>query len=185
MKLNIKNMVCPRCVMAVEKILGDLNLKANYVSLGEVELTKKLTAPEVNQLALKLKEVGFELLDDENAQIIEKIKNLLIQEVQEPIESHFGVRKYITSHIFKDYSFLSKLFSEVEGITIDQYFILQKIEKVKELILYDQIRLGEIAITLGYSNSQHLSAQFKKFTGMTPTRFKSLGHLHRKAIDFI
>lgn len=185
MKLNIKNMVCPRCVMAVEGILSALNIKTDYVRLGEVELAGDLTISERKQLALKLEEMGFELLDDKNAKVIEQVKSLLIQNLQEPIENHFSIRDYLTQHIFRDYSFLSKLFSQTEGITLEQYFILQKTEKAKELILYDQMSLGEIAAILGYSSSQHLSAQFKRITGMTPTKFKSFGHLHRRSIDSI
>jgi AraC-like DNA-binding protein len=111
---------------------------------------------------------------------------LLIEKVQQGnIEEHFSIFKFLNKTIFKDYSSTSKLFSEVEGITIEQFFILQKIEKVKEWLIYNELSLSEIAFRLGYSSTQHLSSQFKKLTGMTPTKFKSLGNRHRKAIDHV
>jgi AraC-like DNA-binding protein len=184
MKLFIKNMVCPRCIMSVEQILKDNNLEATYVHLGEIELVKKPGTKQLQQFAADLQKVGFELLDDQKTQLIEKIKTLLIQKVQKgDIEDHFSIYKYLSKEIFKDYSSLSKLFSEVEGITIEQFFILQKIEKTKEWLVYNELSLSQIAYNLGYSSSQHLSAQFKKLTGMTPTQFKSLGALHRHGID--
>lgn len=179
-------MVCPRCIMSVENILKENKLPTKYVRLGEVELTKELTGKQLHHFSGQLQKVGFELLDDVKTQLIEKIKTLLIQKVQEEnIEDHFSIQKFLTQKIFKDYSSMSKLFSEVEGITIEQFFILQKIEKIKERLIYNEQSLGEIALNLGYSSTQHLSAQFKKLTGMTPTLFKSLGTLHRKPIDKI
>jgi AraC-like DNA-binding protein len=184
MKLFIKNMVCPRCIMSVEQILKNNKISSKYVQLGEVELVKDLSEKQLNHFSTELQKVGFELLDDAKTKLIEKIKMLLIQKVQdENIEEHFSINKYLTQHIFKDYSSLSKLFSEVEGITIEQFFILQKTEKIKERLIYNEQSLGEIALNLGYSSTQHLSGQFKKLTGMTPTQFKSLGSLHRKPID--
>ncbi|HEY9342580.1 MAG TPA: AraC family transcriptional regulator [Hanamia sp.] len=184
MKLFIKNMVCPRCIMSVEQILKNNKIPSKYVRLGEVELVKDLSEKQLNHFSTELQKVGFELLDDAKTKLIEKIKMLLIQKVQdENIEEHFSINKYLTQHIFKDYSSLSKLFSEVEGITIEQFFILQKTEKIKERLIYNEQSLGEIALNLGYSSTQHLSGQFKKLTGMTPTQFKSLGSLHRKPID--
>jgi AraC family transcriptional regulator len=186
MKLFIKNMVCPRCIMSVENILKENKLETKYVRLGEVELTKELTQNQLRHFAEELQKVGFELLDDAKRQLIEKIKRLLVQKVQEEnIEDHFRIQKFLTQNIFKDYSSISKLFSEVEGITIEQFFILQKIEKTKERLIYNEQSLSEIALNLGYSSAQHLSAQFKKLTGMTPTKFKSLGTSHRRPIDKI
>lgn len=177
-------MVCPRCIMSVENILNENKLDAKYVQLGEIELTKNPSQKQLNQLSEDLQKVGFELLDDQKKRVIEKIKTLLIQKVQEgDIPEHFSVYKYLSGKIFKDYSSISKLFSEVEGITIEQFFILQKIEKTKEWLIYNELSLSQIAFNLGYSSSQHLSSQFKKLTGMNPTQFKSLGSLHRKTID--
>ncbi len=184
MKLFIKNMVCPRCIMSVENILKENNLQSKYIQLGEIELIKTLNKKQLQKFSDDLEKVGFELLDDQKTQLIEKIKTFLIQKVQEGnIEEHFSIHKYLSKKIFKDYSSLSKLYSEVEGITIEQFFILQKIEKVKEWLIYNELSLSQIAFNLGYSSTQHLSGQFKKLTGMTPTKFKGLGTAHRNAID--
>ncbi|MGN6801390.1 MAG: helix-turn-helix domain-containing protein [Ginsengibacter sp.] len=186
MKLFIKNMVCPRCIMSVEQILKENGLQPKSVQLGEVELLKEANKKQLQNLSADLEKVGFELLDDQKTQLIEKIKTLLIEKVQEgDIEEHFSIQKFLSKKILKDYSSLSKLFSEVEGITIEQFFILQKIEKTKEWLTYNELSLSEIAINLGYSSTQHLSNQFKKLTGMTPTTFKSLGGSLRKTIDKI
>jgi AraC-like DNA-binding protein len=186
MKLFIKNMVCPRCIMSVENILKENKLEPKYVRLGEIELVKTLDKKQLEKLSDDLQKVGFELLDNQKKQVIEKIKSLLVQKVQHGnIEEHFSINKYLSEKIFKDYSSISKLFSEVEGITIEQFFILQKIEKTKEWLIYNELSLSQIAFNLGYSSPQHLSSQFKKLTGMTPTQFKSLGTLHRKAIDHV
>lgn len=177
-------MVCPRCIMSVEQILKENKLQPKYVQLGEVELMKDASKPQLKKLSEDLEKVGFELLDDQKTKVIEKIKTLLIEKVQQgDIEEHFSIQKFVSKKILKDYSSLSKLFSEVEGITIEQFFILQKIEKTKEWLTYNELSLGEIALNLGYSSTQHLSSQFKKLTGMTPTAFKSLGTSLRKAID--
>lgn len=177
-------MVCPRCISSVEQLLEKNKLLANYVRLGEVELTKEPTEAQLNLFAEDLKQTGFELLDDQRMKLIEQVKNQLIQKVQSgTIEDHFSVSKYLSDKIYKDYSAVSKLFSEVEGITIEQFFILQKIEKIKEWLIYNEMSLSQMAFNLGYSSTQHLSAQFKKLTGMTPSQFKQRGALHRKPID--
>lgn len=179
-------MVCPRCIMSVENILRENKVEPKYVRLGEIELVKLLNKKQLEKFSADLHKVGFELLDDQKKQMIEKIKNLLVQKVQQGnIEEHFSINKYLSQKIFKDYSSISKLFSEVEGITIEQFFILQKIEKTKEWLIYNELSLGQIAFSLGYSSPQHLSSQFKKLTGMTPTQFKSLGSSHRKTIDHV
>jgi AraC family transcriptional regulator len=184
MHLIIKNMVCPRCITSVEQLLAKNELQANHVRLGEVELAKEPNIDQLKQFAEDLKRTGFELLDDQKMRLIEQVKNLLIQKVQSGnIDEHFTISKYITDTIFKDYSSISRLFSEVEGITIEQFFILQKVEKTKEWLIYDEQSLSQIAFNLGYSSTQHLSSQFKKLTGMTPTQFKQLGAIHRKPID--
>jgi len=159
-------------------------IETSYVKLGEVELKKNISNQQLEQVSAELQKVGFELLDDQKTQLIEKIKTLLIEKVQSGnIEEHFSIQKFLVEKIFKDYSSISKLFSEVEGITIEQFFILQKIEKIKEWLIYNELPLSQMAFELGYSSSQHLSNQFKKLTGMTPTQFKSLGASHRKTID--
>lgn len=184
MKLIIKNMVCPRCITAVEQILKKNNLQAIYVRLGEVTLMKTPSAKQLQILTQELLETGFELLDDQKTQQIEQVKNLLIQKVQSGnIEEHFSLTKFIGEKVFKDYSSISKLFSEVEGITLEQFFNLQKIEKVKEWLIYNEESVTQIAFNMGYSSTQHLSSQFKKLTGMTASHFKQIGALHRKSID--
>jgi AraC family transcriptional regulator len=186
MKLYIKNMVCPRCISSVQQILKRNNIQAKYIRLGEVELEKKPTASQLKNFTQELLETGFELLDDQKTQLIEQVKNLLIQEVQNGnIEEHFSLTKFIGKKVFKDYSSISKLFSELESITLEQFFNLQKIEKVKEWLVYNQQSLTQIAFNLGYSSTQHLSSQFKKITGMTPSQFKQLGTLQRKSIDAV
>lgn len=186
MKLIIKNMVCPRCVTSVEQILRKNGLGVKHVRLGEVELSNQPDEITLQRFAHDLRQTGFELLDDQKMQLIEQIKNLLIQKVQSGnVEEHFSVSKYLTEHIFKDYSAISKLFSEVESVTIEQFFILQKIEKTKEWLIYNEQSLGQIAFDLGYSSTQHLSNQFKKLTGMTPSQFKRLGAIQRKPIDSV
>lgn len=169
-------MVCTRCIMVVRQELEKLKIKPLQVSLGEVELSRPLSASQEKKLAAGLKTLGFELLDDRKQRQIEKIKSLLIRQVQQGEgEEHFSISAYLGKALHKDYSYISRLFSEVEGMTIEQYYILQKIEKVKELLVYDELTLSEIAWKLGYSSVAHLSAQFKKVTGLTPSDFKKIG----------
>lgn len=184
MQLIIKNMVCPRCIAAVSSLLSKHRLQPSSVHLGLVELANSPSEAQLNQFAKDLKVAGFELLSDQNKQLIERVKNLLIQKVQSgEIEEHFSITKFLTKNIHKGYSSISRLFSEVEGITVEQFFILQKIEKTKEWLIYGEFSLNEIAFNLGYSSSQHLSNQFKRVTGMTPSQFRQRGTLRRKSID--
>lgn len=176
-------MVCNRCIIVVKQELEKLKLLPLRVSMGEVELAKPATAKQLDSLSERLSQLGFEILDDQKQKQIEKIKNLLIAKVQSgEVEVHFSITSYLTKSFNKDYSYISRLFSEVEGITIEQFFILQKIEKVKELLVYGELNLSEISYRLGYSSVAHLSAQFKKTTGLTPTAFKDIGG-QRKPID--
>jgi AraC family transcriptional regulator len=184
MKLYIKNMVCNRCVLVVKQELEKLKLLPALVSMGEVELSKPVTNKQLQTLNENLQILGFEILDDKKQKQIEKIKNLLIKKVQSgEIEEHFSITTYLTIAINQDYSYTSRLFSEVEGITLEHFFILQKIEKVKELLVYGELNLSEISYQLGYSSVAHLSAQFKKVTGLTPSHFKKIGNSHRHALD--
>jgi AraC-like DNA-binding protein len=184
MELFIKNMVCNRCITAVKDLLDQLKLPYHAVQLGEVELVKAPAEKQVSQLKEGLKRLGFELLDDSKKKIIGKIKTIIIEYI------HYGVgderHKFsvmLASRLNKDYSYLSHLFSEVEGITIEKYIINQKIEKVKELLVYDELNLSEITFRLGYSSVAHLSAQFKKVTGLSPSHFKRMGGPNRKTLD--
>lgn len=183
MKLYIKNMVCPRCIASVNDLMESENIALHSVQLGEVETVENLKTEQIATLEVQLQKLGFELLNDPASRLIEQVKSILIQKVQNGMEEHFSVQKFLTTKIFKDYSSVSKLFSEVEGITIEQFLILQKIEKVKELLIYNELSLSEIGAFLGYSSGQHLSSQFKRMTGMTPTEFKSLGNHTRKPLD--
>lgn len=184
MKLFIKNMVCNRCVTAVSQELEKLNLKTIRMNLGEVELQKEPTVKQLLQLTDRLNLLGFEILDDHKQKQIEKIKGLLIKKVQSgDIEEHFSIIQFLSAALHKDYSYISRLFSEVEGMTLEQFFLLQKIEKVKEWLVYGEMNLSEISYKLGYSSVAHLSSQFKKITGLTPSHFKKLGSSHRKPLD--
>jgi AraC-like DNA-binding protein len=184
MKLYIKNMVCNRCKMVVKSELEKIGLHPISVELGEVELLQDLAANEKQTVAKNLSLLGFELLDDKISRTIERIKNLIIGLVHhQNQELKTNLSDYLVDHLMQDYSSLSNLFSEVEGTTIEHYFIAQKIEKVKELLTYNELTLTEIAMQLNYSNVAHLSNQFKKATGFTPTYFKKLKDKKRKQID--
>ncbi|MEO8173628.1 MAG: AraC family transcriptional regulator [Sediminibacterium sp.] len=183
MKLYIKNMVCPRCITAVEGVLQAIAASPVYVHLGEVLLNKPLSAKQSIEIESKLKSIGFELLDDNRKQQIEKIKAIIIEHVHHKTDEKFAFAEVLSKKLQKDYSYLSKLFSETEGITIEHYVILQKIEKVKELLAYNEMNLNEISFRLGYSSLAHLSAQFKKMTGLTPSQFKAQGIQLRKPLD--
>ncbi len=184
MLIYIKNMVCHRCIAAVKSLFTDLQLPCNSVQLGEVVLEKELTQKQTTILKERLGQLGFELLNDKKKKLIEQIKKLIIGQVHyEKADGRYNLSELLSSSLYKDYSYLSRLFSEVEGITIEQYFILQKIEKVKEWLVYDELTLSEIAWKLGYSSVAHLSSQFKKVTGLTPSQIKKLGINHRKSLD--
>ncbi len=180
MHLYIKNMVCPRCVTAVEMVLNELHIQPVYVHLGDVLLKEQLAEIQLDQLSMKLEQLGFELLDDNRKQQIDKIKTIIIEHIHYQDDEKFAFTEVLSRELNKEYSVISKLFSETEGITIEQYVILQKIEKVKELLAYKEMNLNEISFKLGYSSAAHLSAQFKKVTGLTPSQFKAQGiHLRR------
>ena len=184
--LYIKNMVCDRCKMAVEKVLRDNNIQPLSVELGEVHIEKKPNETQYKQLKGDLEALGFELLDDRKHQTIAQIKTAIIQLVHYRDRSiNFNLSDYLASELHADYSALSKLFSEVTGQTIERYFIEQRIERVKELIRYDQMSLTQIAFQMNYSSVSHLSSQFKSVTGMTPTQFKALKINTRRGIDEI
>jgi len=186
MQLYIKNMVCNRCIAAVKSLLDEHQLAYTSVQLGEVTLDQAPIPEQMTSLRDKLQQLGFELLDDNKKKIIEKIKTAIIEQVHYGKgDERYNLSEQLSSLLHKDYSYLSHLFSEVEGITIEKYLIHQKIEKVKELLVYDEASLSEIAFQLGYSSVAHLSAQFKKVTGLTPSHFKKLGNKQRKTLDTI
>jgi len=184
--IGIKNMVCPRCIMAVETVLKKLNIPYEAVKLGEIQLKSPLNTHEKNSLQTALEELGFEVLSDKKTRLIERIKSVIIDLVhhQEHPEKIGHLSEQLPLMLQHSYSSLSKLFSEVEGITIEKYLILQKIEKAKELIAYDELSLSEIAFRLNYSSSQHFSRQFKSVTGISPSDFNK-HKLKRKPINDI
>lgn len=179
-------MVCNRCIIAVDSIFKDLKIDINNIQLGEVETQKQLSEADILTIEKKLKDNGFERIKDSSHQVIEKIKNLIIVKISDlDISDNFVLSEFLSHQINKDYSALSKAFSQNENHTLEQYFILQKIEKVKELLLYNEFNLTEIAGKLGYKSVQHLSTQFKTNIGFTPTEFKKLKDHNRKALDKI
>lgn len=184
MLLHIRNMVCPRCISSVERILGELNIEFQSVDLGEVKLKNAISDEQKNLLDSNLKKEGFERIDDHKSQLIKSIKSIIIQKVHyEQNELPSSWSEAISDTLHYEYKYLSQLFSSVEGITIEQYILKQKIEKVKELISYDNLTLSQIAFQLGYSSLAHLSGQFRKVTGMTPTEFKKLNKKPRISLD--
>lgn len=184
MNVYLKNMVCRRCIMVVRQELEKAGFTPLSVTMGEVVLQEELHPEQLKDLDLRMRALGFEILDDRRKKMIEKIKTLFIEKLQGgEVEEHFSISDFLHKGLNREYSQISRLFSEVEGITIEQYFILQKIEKVKEWLVYDEWTLSEIAWKLGYSSVAHLSAQFKKTTGLTPSQFKKIGASHRKPLD--
>jgi AraC family transcriptional regulator len=183
MELYIKNMVCNRCILVIEQELRKTGLIPLHVVLGTVTLNETPTEEQLARFREQIVKVGFEVLDDKKKKLIEQIKMAIIEKVQKEIEEHFSLSGYITNVLYKDYASVSRLFSEVEAMTIEQFFILQKIEKAKELLTYNELTLSEVSYQLGYNNVGHLSTQFKKVTGLTPTNFKSNYPSDRKPID--
>jgi YesN/AraC family two-component response regulator len=177
-------MVCGRCIMVVKSKLEKFGLKILSIQLGEVEIKDNITKTQKDTLAKQLFSLGFVLIDDKKSKTIEKIKNLIIELVHfKNNEISSNLSTYLSDHLLQDYNTLSNLFSEVEGSTIEHYFIAQKIEKAKELLIYNELTLTEIAFQLNYSSVAYLSSQFKKVTGFTPTHFKQLQNKKRIQID--
>jgi AraC-like DNA-binding protein len=185
-ELSIKNMVCDRCIMAVKNTLEQLQIDYSSVTLGKAELTQPISDEKLNQLEHQLQQIGFELLKDKKIQLVEKVKNLIIDHVHHQHTTlKVNLSDYLSDEISMDYGSISKLFSEMEGTTIEKFVIAQKIEKVKELISYNELTLSEIADVLNYSSVAHLSSQFKKVTGLTPTEYKLNNQNDRKPISGI
>jgi AraC family transcriptional regulator len=183
-KLLIKNMVCQRCVLTVENIFNDLKIPFHKISLGEVDLESKLSDDELKKVDERLNTVGFELIEKRVNKIIADIKKAVIDYLSLGMDNEsLKLSSFIIKKIPYDYSYLSDLFSTIEGKTIEQFFILSRIEKVKELLVYDQLSLTEISYQTGFSSVHHLSAQFKKVTGLTPSHFKRIAAEKRKYLD--
>ncbi len=175
--LVIRNMVCDRCRTAVARVLEAQGLAVKHIELGEVELLREPRTDEIDVLRVALRVEGFELVDDRDAVTIARIKAAIVQLVHHDGELKGRVKlgDHLSGALHKEYSGLSSLFTQVEGITIEQFFLLQRLERVKELIKYDELTLSEIADRTGFSSVAHLSTQYKKLTGMTPTAFKEMG----------
>ena len=184
LKLHIKYMVSIRCKMIVKSELDKLGITYGNVDLGEVDVARDVTAKELEQLKAGLLISGLELMDDKKSILIEKIKIVIIEMVHYADDLPKTKNSdYISEKLNHDYTYLANLFSETTGTTIEHFIINHKIEKVKELIIYDELNLTEIAFKLNYSSVAHLSNQFKKVTGLTPSFFKKLRHIKRTNIE--
>jgi AraC family transcriptional regulator len=181
-------MVCNRCILVVEQEFEKLGLHVEKISMGEVVLTEEsLSQDQLVLLDASLQALGFERIDDRRARLIESIKNRVIKVIHHPngADRKFNWSTMLSEELHYEYNYLSNLFSSVEGITLEQYIIKQKIEKVKELLFYDELNLSEIADKLGYSSVAHLSGQFKKITGFTPSALKKSREINktRRSLD--
>lgn len=177
-------MVCIRCKMVVKETLEKLGLQCITVDLGEAEVPGTLSAGQHDELKAALLQSGLELMDDKKSVLIQKIKNVIIELVhysEEPLTINFS--EFLSQKLDYDYTYLANLFSEVQGITIEKFVISHKIERVKELLVYNELTLTEIAYQLHYSSVAHLSTQFKKVTGLTPSHFKKLKDKRRSMLE--
>lgn len=186
--LFVKNMVCHRCILAVEDVLRSSTIPFQQVITGEIHLSENLTEKQNDLLGTNLSKIGLELIGNKTNSTIEKIKQLVIKKARNEVvekEIKLKLSAYLSKHLHHEYTYLSSLFSSVEGRTIENYFIEQRIEKVKELLVYNEMTLSEIAFEMEYSSLAHLSNQFKKITGLTPSHFKEVGSQKRKLLDKI
>ena len=183
-KIHVKNMVCSRCTEAVEYIFKEQGVVIKNIELGQV-IVDEITEQQILSIESNLNQKGFEILKEKNSILIQKIKNIIINHVESHPESKQKFSEFLSKKIGYDYSYISRIFSSNTGYTIEKYFLLQKIEKTKELIKYDELNLSEIAYKLNYSSVAHLSKQFKQVTGMNPSEFKRQQNLQRKGIDQI
>lgn len=184
--IYIKNMVCPRCIDAVKEICEELNIPIKHLQLGKLETSLSLNDDLKMELDSALKQRGFELLQSKNEKIIEQIKTIIITQIhysKESLTTNFST--YLSEKLHYEYATLSRIFSSVEGITIERFILKQKIERVKELLYYKELTLSEIAFQMNYSSVAHLSAQFKKETGMSPSQFKKLKNPPLQSLDDI
>lgn len=183
--LLINNMVCHRCLLAVEIILNNLSIPFQNVAIGEIHLSEEITPTEIQLLNNNLKTIGLELLDNRRSGMMEKIKQLIIKKARNEVnqaDNKKTLSLYLSDSLYHEYTYLSNLFSSVEGRTIENYFIEQRIEKVKELLVYGERNLSEIAFNMEYSSVANLSNQFKKVTGLTPTNFLKVWSQKRKLV---
>ena len=182
--IHIKNMVCPRCKMAVQTILEELNIPFSSITLGEVKMATVLTTDQKEELGNKLKDIGFELLESQKSALISKIKTLIVEQLRysaDDLKVNFSV--YLAEKTQQEYAYLSRLFPMVEGITIERFITKQKIERIKEYLFYNEKTLTEIAFEMNYSSVAYLSAQFKKETGMNLSAFKKMKQPKHQNLD--
>jgi len=183
LKIYIQNMVCVRCKMVVKSELNKLGLHYAAVELGEAEVMEDISAEQMKHLGAALKKTGLQLMDDKKSILVEKIKTTIIELVHytdDQIKTNLS--DYLSEKLSYNYTYLANLFSEFKGTTIEKFYLAHKIEKVKELLVYDELNLTEIADKLHYSSVAHLSNQFKKMTGLTPSHFKNLKHKRRETL---
>lgn len=174
--LYIKNMVCDRCRMAVEQIFRRNDLAFDHIELGKMYLHETPTADQLTHLRHDLEQVGFELIDDQRSVLVEQIRTAVLDYVGDrALMGKWKLSAYLSDRLAKSYTLLSSAFSAARGMTIERFFILQKVERAKELLIYDELTMSEIAFRLNYSSPAHLSGQFKQITGMSPSDFKRLG----------
>ena len=174
--LYIKNMVCDRCRMAVEQIFRRNDLAFDHIELGKVYLHETPTADLLSHLRHDLEQVGFELIDDQRSVLVEQIRTAVLDYVGDrALMEKWKLSAYLSDRLAKSYTLLSSAFSAARGMTIERFFILQKVERAKELLIYDELTMSEIAFRLNYSSPAHLSGQFKQVTGLSPSEFKRLG----------
>lgn len=186
MKLFIQNMVSLRCKILVKAEMDKLNIKYKTVELGEVVLLKPITLVKKEKLKIQLHKSGLEIMDDKKAMLLEKIKNIVVEMVHYSEEiPKVNFSTFLSDKLHIDYHTLSDFFSKTKGITIEHFIILHKIERVKELIIYDELSLTEISYIMHYSSVSHLSKQFKQITGLTPSYFKQLKHQNRNLLESI
>jgi len=186
--LFVKNMVCHRCILAVEDVLIKGAVPYKEVRIGEIHLSKGINRDQLEPVGVELAKIGLELIDNRTSGMIERIKQLVIKRARAETggsDKKMKLSAYLSQHLHHEYTYLSSFFSSVEGRTIENYFIEQRIEKVKELLVYKEMTLSEISFELEYSSVAHLSNQFKKITGLTPSHFKQVGTQKRKLLDKI
>ncbi len=186
MKLHIKYMVSNRCKTVVRTALKELGVHFVLLELGEVEIMERLTGEQRESLKNTLEDAGLELIDDKRSILIEKIKNAIVDMIHHSDEVvKVNASIYLSEKLNHDYTYLANIFSQVQGISIEQFIILHKVEKIKELLMYGELNISEISYKMNYSSTAHLSTQFKKVTGLTPTHFKQMKEKRRKTLDQI
>jgi len=184
LKLYIKNMVCIRCQMVVKAELEKIGLKYGYVKIGEADIIGDVQPEQLKQLKLDLKKAGLILMDNKKSVLVEKIKSAVIELVHYTDDQiKVNLSDYLSEKLNYDYTYLANLFAEVKGVTIEKFYLTHKIERVKELIVYDELNFSEIAWKMHYSSVAHLSNQFKKYTGLSPSHFKMLKSKRRDTLE--